>query len=163
MYYSYINHDKRQYFTSGLWAHGVRFNYVGRGPGARALAILLSELGTWRNDRISVMGDDGVDSEEFAVIFREYVDVEVEAQLLLIDVDGLDWISKEIDESQLVLVDLCQFAIYFRHPKVIALLDSKYGVGVWQKNYEKHLRRYADSTSTQRFINAANRNLKLLK
>jgi hypothetical protein len=161
VYYHYVNHDKRQHFICGLCSWDDRFSGIGRGPGARALAILLSERGTWRNDRISVIGDDGVDSKEFEYIFVNYIDIEIEAQLMLLDVDGVEWIEAVIDSSPNAFSNLCQFAIHLRRPDVIALLDAKYGVGNWQRRYEEYLKRNTDTWS-QKIVEAGNRRLKLL-
>src|SRR5262245_31611405 len=93
--YFYVNRGKRQFFTCGLFA-SARFPSIGRGHSARALAILLSERGTWRGDRIAVIGDT---SDEFSELQRTGLDIEIEVVLMLMKVDGLGWIQAELDES----------------------------------------------------------------
>lgn len=156
--YIYVNQDKGQFYRCGLLGWSSRFSAIGFGPGARALAILLSERGTWRNDRISVIAET---SKEFDEIFINAVDIEVEAELMLIDVDGLEWIEAELERSILAFERMCAFALLLRRSDIVNLLDKKFGVGKWQRQYEKHLQANTDLWS-QKIIEAENRHLKIL-
>ena len=40
--YSFVNHDKQQFFHVGLFSYNSRLAAIGEGPGVRALAILLN-------------------------------------------------------------------------------------------------------------------------
>jgi len=155
--YIYVNHDKGQFFR-GLLGWSSRFSAIGLGPGARALAILLSERGTWRNDRISVVGDT---SKEFDEIFINALDIEVEVDLMLIDVDGLEWVEAELERSILAFEKMCAFALLLRRSDLVSMLDKKFGVGKWQKRYAKHLQINTDLWS-HKIVQAKNRSLKIL-
>src|SRR5262249_21423127 len=129
----YLNRDKKQFFHCGLLGFGSHFSAIGMGPGARALAILLSERGQWRNDRISVVAET---SKEFDDALSNAVDIEVEVELMLLDVDGLGWIEELLETSIIAFRTMCAFAIHLRHPKVIKMLDRRFGAGNWQRKYE---------------------------
>lgn len=155
--YIYVNHDKGQFYYCGLLGWSSRFSAIGFGPGARALAILLSERGTWRYDRISVVADT---AKEFDEIFISSVDIGVEVELMLIDVDGLEWIEAELERSALAFEKMSAFALLLRRSDIANMLDKKFGVGKWQRRYEKHLQANTDLWS-QRIVEAQNRRLKI--
>ncbi len=90
------------------------------------------------------------------------VNVEVEAELMLIEFDGLDWLERLLDASLVSFERMCCYALLLRHPGVSAMMDRKYGVGIWQRRYEKHLQANTDLWS-QRVIDAKNRGLDLLR
>jgi hypothetical protein len=156
--YIYLNQDKRQYYRCGIFGWGSHFSAIGSGPGARALAILLSERGTWKNDRVSVVADT---SKEFDDIFTSGVDIEVEVELMLLDVDGLEWIDERLDQSIIAFTRMCEFAIQLRRPDVMKKLDKKFGVGKWQGRYEEYWKHNTNVWS-QKVTEAGNRQLKIL-
>src|SRR4051812_772891 len=159
--YFYVNHDKAQFFNCGLFGSNDRYSQVGVGWGSRALGILLSDLGTWKGDRISVMSDE---PPEFDALVRSAIDIEVEAELMLVDVDGLDWLEPWLDSSIGGVFDhLCSFALLLRRADVTALLDRKFGVGKWQHRYKKHLQTQTNNNTdfwSQKVIDAKYRALK---
>jgi hypothetical protein len=152
--YFYVNQDKDQFFDCGLFGTNSHFSRAGSAPGARALVILLS-CGSWKGDRISVVSDC---SAEFEELVTHGLNVEVEAELMLIEFDGLDWIEELLE---VLFNRMCCYALLLRHPGIIDMLDRKYGVGKWQRRYEKHLQGNSDCWS-QRVIDAQNRGLNLL-
>lgn len=135
--YYYLNHDKSQFFDSGLFGLNSRFEYIGSAPGARALAILLSERGTWMGDRISVIGDT---SEAFEDAFANGVEITVEAELMLLDVDGLDWLEARLAEPYSVLTfkKAYAFATLLKRADVARALDNVFGAGKWQRQYQEY-------------------------
>ena len=157
--YFYINRDKEQFFDCGLAGLNNRFNRVGTEPGSRALAILLSDHGTWQGDRIAVVGDT---SDEFEEMVIRGTDIVVEAELMLMKFDGLGWVEERLDVSITMFQRMCCYALLLRHPDVRAMLDQKYGAGKWEGRYEKHLQGNTDLWS-QRVIDAKNRGLDLLR
>jgi hypothetical protein len=156
--YFYLNYAKGQFYHCGLLGWSSRFSAIGSGPGARALAILLSERGTWGTDRISVVADG---TKEFDKVFINSLDIEVEVELMLIDVDGLEWIEAELEQSSRAFVKMCAFALLLRRSDILNMLDKKFGVGKWQQRYQKHLKANTDTWS-QRIIEAQSRGLRLL-
>ena len=156
--YIYLNADKGQFFHCGLLGYASSFSAIGSGPGARALAILLSERGTWRNDRIAVVGDT---SQEFDRALHTGVDVEVEVELMLLDIDGLAWVEELLEKSIIAFRTMCAFALHLRHPNVIRMLDNKFGVGKWQRKYENELKANTDLWS-QMVVDAGIRRIQLL-
>jgi hypothetical protein len=156
--YYYVNRDKEQFFDCGLGSFNSRFNRVGTEPGSRALAILLSERGTWQGDRIAVVGDT---CREFEELMIRGIDIEVEAELMLMKFDGLGWVEEDLDVSISMFQRMCCYALLMRHADVTAMLDRKYGTWKWQGLYEKHLQGNTDLWS-QSVINAKNRGLDLL-
>jgi hypothetical protein len=114
---------------------------IGRGPGARGLAILLSDRGTWKGDRLSVIDDA---STEFERLYVAAVNIDVEVELMLIDVDGLDWIECELDTNILIFRQMCAFAFLLRRQDIMNMLNAKFGIGKWQRRYETHLQGTTD-------------------
>lgn len=156
--YFYVNHDKDQFFACGLGSNG-RFWAIGQGRGSRALTILLSSHGTWKGDRISVVDDA---SEEFEELVIRGVNVEVEVELMLIQFDGLGWLEENLDSPVGTFARCCSYALLLRHPGITEMLNRKYGVGIWQQQYEKQLQGNTDLWS-DKVIDAKNRGLALLK
>ncbi len=161
--YFYLNHDKQQFFSCGFPNLRSKIDRIGTEPGSRALAILLSDFGTWQGDRISVVND--CDPQLLDAI-NHGVEIEIELELMMIDFDRafLQWLEERLDLmfSESVFERLCYYAILLRHQKVTELLDRKYGVGKWQLEYEKYVLRYRDRYSKE-VIDAKNRGLQLLK
>jgi hypothetical protein len=148
--YYYVNHDKLQYFSCGVADENSKFSGLGMGLGARALAILLSDRGTWEGDRISVVNDY---SPMFLEIYQGYFDIQVEALLMLIDVDGLEWIDSELESSPSHFALACEIATYLKRRDVTHMLERKFGGGKWQERYNQHLK--SDRTLRPREIAAA--------
>ena len=157
--FAYVNHDKREYFGAGLFAWNSRFSSLGRGPGARALGILLSHLGSWRGDRVSAVGDA---SDDYANVATTFDDVEIEAELMLIDLDGFEWVETRLQEDHFLFLRMCDYATYFRREDVNELLDETFGAGKWQRRYAEHCKRTSSDFWIQKVIDAANRPLKTL-
>jgi len=155
--YYYLNRDKSQFFPSGLFHYCGRFKSAGPGLGGRALAILLSEYGTWRNDRISLIAEM---EPEFNEMLSSGVDIEVEVEIMLLDFDGTEWIEDAL-ESSIVFAEMCALAILLGRVDVIALLDEKFGTGKWQKKYQEHLKCNSDYWS-RKIVEARNRGLNIL-
>jgi hypothetical protein len=151
----YVNHDKRQYFLTGLWGYSSRSAAIGQGPGARALAILLSDRGVWQGDRISVVADT---SPVFAELQENGVDIEIEAELMLLGLEPLS--IAECGDS--AFTRLCAYAVLLRHPEAIQILDTKHGPHKWLARYNKSLQHNTDLRS-QRVLAARERALRLLK
>jgi hypothetical protein len=156
--YIYMNPDKKQFYHCGLLGFGSHFSAIGKGPGARALALLLSDRGTWKNDRISVVGDTSIDFEN---VYVDGTDIEVEVELMLLDVDGPEWLEELLEESIIAFRTVCALAIQLRRPDVIKLLDKKFGVGKWQRTYENELKGNTDFWS-QKIVDAGQRSIQLL-
>lgn len=157
--YFYVNRDRAQFFDCGLAGLNNRFDRVGTEPGSRALAILLSDHGTWQGDRIAVVGDT---SGEFEEVVIRGTDIVVEAELMLVTFDGLGWVEECVDLSITMFQRMCCYALLLRHAGVSAMLDRRYGVGKWQRRYENQLQGNTDLWS-QRVIDAKNRGLDLLR
>jgi hypothetical protein len=157
--YFYANQDKRQFFNCGLCGLNSRFWAIGSGPGSRALTILLSSFGTWNGDRISVVADT---SEEFDELVIRGINVEIEAELMLTQFDGLSWLEEQLDLSITTFTRVCCYALLLRHAGITEMLNRKYGVGKWQQQYENHLQANTDLWS-EKVIEAKNRGLDLLK
>jgi hypothetical protein len=155
--YLYVNHDKQQFFTCGLFGC-AGFRSIGIGHSARAAAILLSDNSTWKENRISVMRDT---SEDFSNLQWSGLDIEVEVVLTLIEVDGLEWIEAELDGNIEVFTCMCDFAFHQRDRDVIKLLDHKFGAGKWQRKYENYAKGNTDFWA-QKVIQARDRALRLL-
>lgn len=150
--YFYVNHDKQQFFYSGLFGWNSRFTSLGCGPGARALGIVLSDGGLWRGDRISAIGDS---SDDYCRIARSFSDVEIEAELMLIDHDGLEWI--ELQDNIIAFTRMCDYATYFRRQDIASLLDKTFGAGKWHRRYTRH--RQTGNNWDQKVADAASREL----
>jgi len=155
--YSYANHDKRQFFTCGLFGC-ARFRTIGTGHSARAFTILLSERGTWSKDRVSVVSDVNT---EFSDLQWNGLDIVVEVILMLIEIDGFDWIAAAMDNDSTAFTYMCNFAFHLRDTGAIKTLDQKFGSGKWQRQYENLVKHNTD-LSIQQVLTARDRGLKIL-
>ncbi len=137
--YHYVNHTKRQHFVCGLFGYSSRFSGVGRGPGARMFAIACSDRGTWWQDAVSVSND------EDRLYDDGYRRVTIEAELALIDVDGLEFLRERVNRSPSVFHHLCDFALILRRSDVREFLDDVFGARKWEARYQadqKHTTNY---------------------
>lgn len=80
--------------------------------------------------------------------------------LLLMDVDGLDWIEERLDRG-IVFTEACAIALLLRRKDVVNMLNRKFGVAGWNKQYEKHHHGNTDIWS-QKYVDAMKRGIKLL-
>ncbi len=137
MDYIYANHSKKQYFDIGLFGESCRSRYAGFGLGSRALSLLISEQGSWNSDSIEMVNDV---SDKSLLISSEYTNISVEAELLILDVDGVEYFNEESELDSITFSNLCLYAMILRRPEVIKLLDKKYGRGGWQKQFKDYYR-----------------------
>ena len=133
----YANHSKKQYFDIGLFGKSCRYRNAGFSFGSRALSLLISEQGSWNSDSIEMVNDV---SDKNLLISSEYTNISVEAELLILDVDGVEYFNEESELDFTTFSNLCLYAMILRRPEVIELLDKKYGRGVWQKQYKDYYR-----------------------
>jgi hypothetical protein len=140
--YIYANHTKKQYFDVGLFGESCRLRYAGFGFGSRALSLLISERGSWNSDSIETVSDV---TDKSLFISSEYTNISVEAELLILDVDGVEDFKQESDFDFTTFSNLCLYAMVLRRQEVIDLFDKKYGRGVWQKMYKDHYRGHTSS------------------
>ena len=138
--YVYANHSKKQYFDIGLFGESCRSRCAGFGLGSRALSLLISYQGSWNSDSIEMVDDV---SDKSLFISSEYTNISVEAELLILDVDGVEYFNEERELNFTAFTNLCIYAMILRRPEVIELLDKKYGSGGWQKQYKDHYRGHA--------------------
>lgn len=131
--YAYVNHDKRQHYFCGMLGWRSDFAAIGCGPGARALGILLSDRGKWSRDRISVVSDT---SAELSDLTAASVDIGVDVTLMLLDVDGTEWIDSQLETSTEAFRRMCAIAIQLRRSDVLDMLNNRFGVGNWQRRYK---------------------------
>jgi len=136
--YVYANHSKKQYFDIGLFGESCRLRHAGFSCGSRVLSLLISERGSWNGDSIEMVDDV---SETSVVVSSQYTNIRVEAELLILDVDGAEYFNEASDLGIITFTSLCLYAMILARPEVIELLDEKYGTGGWQKMYkEEHYR-----------------------
>ena len=135
--YAYANHTKKQYFDVGLFGESCGGKHAGYSFGSRALSLLISEQGSWSCDSIEMVTDV---TDKSLQISAEYTNIGVEAELLILDVDGVE-VFVELGELDLTtFTKLCLYAMILRRPDVLEFLDRKYGPGGWQKQYKDHYR-----------------------
>lgn len=135
--YIYANHTKKQYFDIGLFGESCRSRCAGLGLGSRALSLLISDKGSWNCDSIEMVDDV---TDKSLLISSEYTNISVEAELLILDVDGVEYFSEQSELDFTTFSNLCLYATILRRPEVIELLDKKYGPGGWQKQFKDHYR-----------------------
>jgi len=135
--YVYANHSKKQYFDIGLFGESCRSRCAGFGLGSRALSLLISGQGSWNSDSIEMVDDV---SETIFLISSEYTNISVEAELLILDVDGTEYFDEQSDLNYTAFSNLCLYAMILRRPEVIKFLDKKYSPGSWQKQYKDQYR-----------------------
>jgi hypothetical protein len=110
--FCYANCDLRQYFFIGLFGTNSGGEALGRNEGARALTLLISERGSWRGQRISLIGST---SEEMTGLRNSFVDIEVEAELMLLEFDGFECVESALNiYPASTFLHLCELAIYLR-------------------------------------------------
>lgn len=135
--YKYVNHTKKQCFDVGLFGESCRRHHAGYSFGSRALSLLISEQGSWCCDSLEMVDDI---TDKSMVISAEYTNVSVEAELLILDIDGLDIFDIEDELDITTFSKLCLYGMILRRPDVIEFLDKKHGAGGWQKQYKDHYR-----------------------
>ncbi|MBU3914579.1 hypothetical protein KKA14_03510 [bacterium] len=136
--YIYVNHSKKQYFDIGLFGESCRSRCAGFGFGSRALSLLISDQGSWNCDSIEMVDDV---SDKSLLISSNYTKINIEAELLILDVDGIENFKNLYEESEFdfsTFSHLCLYAMILKRPEVIELLDEKYGRGGWQKQYKNN-------------------------
>lgn len=138
--YDYWNQDERQYFSSGLLIQNDKKSGVGRGAGARALALLLRC--DWAGDRIALMGD------EESLEWRDgATDISIDVIALLLDVDGTDWL--ELDGLGFDVA--CSLAMHLNHPGLLVALDEKFGPAGWRKRFVESSRSHTSDFADRIF------------
>ncbi len=138
--YSYVNHSKKQYFDIGLFGESCRSRCAGLGLGSRALSLLISGQGLWNSDSIEMVDDV---SDKSLFISSEYTNITIEAELLILDVDGVDYFNEQSDLDLTTFSKLFLYATLLYRTEVIDLLDKMYGKGVWKKKFKDHFRGHA--------------------
>ena len=138
--YVYVNHSKKQYFDIGLFGESCRKRAAGFGAGSRALALLISDRGSWNSDAIEMLDD--LTDESFRVA-EDYTRINVEAELMILDVDGVDYFDRESELDFVTFSHLCLYAMILHRTDVIGLLDKKYDPGGWQKKFRDSYRGHA--------------------
>jgi len=132
--YSYVNRNKGQYFSVGLFEYSSSFLAAGTTYSARALALLISENGNWKNDCISLVSDY---DEEFVYIQENYIDISVEAELLILDVDGIERFVEVVEIPEKILSVFSLYAHTLKRKDVTYYLNSVYGSDEWIGKYFK--------------------------
>jgi hypothetical protein len=162
--YCYVNYDLKQYFSVGLFGTNARGDAVGRTESARALAWLISDQGTWRQNRIAVVGDA---SDEIRHIIQDFVDIEIEAELMLLDIDGLESVESALAiQPDSTFLHLCELAIHLRRPHLTTMLCDRFGKD-WQDRYLQQMRTEVKRDPTfrtwhvQKVIDAKHRSLRI--
>lgn len=157
--YIYANHSKKQYFDIGLFGESCRFGHAGFSYGSRALSLLVSHQGSWNQDSIEMVNDV---SEKSFFISSEYTNISVEAELLILDVDGVKYFNGKNELDFITFSILYLYATILRRTEIIELLDRKYGPGNWQKQYKDYYRDH-NSGWENAIYEAQNRNIILYK
>lgn len=126
----YVNDELKQYFYVGLFGHSDSLHCLGEGPGARALGRLLLPGGSWSGHPIRALPDVGSAYEN--EVYPHYVNVSLEAELMLLDLDGLDAYRDRMDS---VFSSFCDYAQILGRKDVARFLDHVFGPGAWQRRY----------------------------
>jgi hypothetical protein len=153
----YANLDLKQYFDVGLFGTSDNHKDVGCGPGARALGLLCNG-GTWANSRIAVLNDY---SDEYEQTQQAFLDISIEAELMLLDTDKFRWVEDSIDTGILAFAQLCRFALFLDRKDVIYFLDSRYGRGKWHRKFDEHCKMNSPDFETDLILAARDRNLQI--
>ena len=153
----YVNLDRKQYFDVGLFGASNNHKYVGCGPGARALG-LLSNGGSWASCRIVVVNDY---SDEYLQTQQSFVNITIEAELMLLDTDGFRWVDDSPDLCILAFSQLCRFALFLDRPDVVDFLDSRYGRGKWKRKFDENCRLNNSTYWTDMVLAARDRNVQI--
>lgn len=147
VYYFYVNHDKKQYFSIGLLGYGMKWRCLGQTPAARAFSLMLLEESYWKNNRVCVIGDEASEAE-FDRIEQEYQNIEIDATLLLFEKDSIDKYSEHLQEGSDMFILLCEIVDILDIPDIRRYVSQAYGDS-WRKKYahatQQHPRRsYVD-------------------
>ncbi len=150
--YMYANHSKQQYFDIGLFGESCRFRHAGFSYGSRALSLLISHQGSWKSDSIEMVDDISDQTPG-------YINIGVEAELLILDVDGIKYFN-EMDELDFTtFAKMCFYAWILQRKEVIELLNNKYGPGGWQQKYKNDYCNVPPDAWEQRIHEAQSRNI----
>ncbi len=155
--YVYANHTKRQYLDVGLFGEGCSVRHAGYCYGSRVLSLLISEHGNWQCDSIEMVSDV---CDKWKTISADYASIDTEAELLILNVDGVGVFDGERELDLSAFTKLCLYARILRRSDVIRFLDRRYGPGGWQKQFEDRYRGMSSSMETA-IIEALERKLVL--
>lgn len=153
----YANLDLEQYFDVGLFGTNNNHKNVGCGPGARALGLLCNG-GTWTNSRIAILNDY---SDQYEQMQQAFVDISIEAELMLLDTDQFRWVEDSLDTGILAFAQLCRFALFLDRKDVADFLDSRYGRGKWHRKFDKYCKLNHPDCKTDLVLATRDRNLKI--
>ena len=118
-----------------------------------AAALALAGIGPDRT-RLEIWADPNIS--------RNIHRIEVEAELMLIAVDGFQWVEDQLATDNIVtFIKMCNLAMYWPREDIAKLLDKKFGPQKWQQRYQNHLKGNTDIWS-QRVIDAVDRRMKIL-
>ncbi len=157
--YLYVNDHKDHFFWVGLFGQSSSLRAVGHGHGARALGLLLMPGGSWSGDRIRVVADTGEPFE--GAIYGLYEDVSVEAELMVIDRDGLDSFREPLKSHDANFTWFCDYAQILGRADVASLLDDVYGKDEWPKKYGSY-QKHTTNHWSESVYRAKNRNIRLV-
>ena len=153
----YVNQDREQYFDVGLFGASDNHKYVGCGPGARALGLLCNQ-GSWANCRITVMSDS---FDEYCQVQQSFVNISVEAELMLLDTDGFRWVADSHETGIIAFAQLCRFALFLDRHDVGEFLDKQYGRDKWRRKFDEHCKLNNSTHATDLVVAAHQRGLQI--
>jgi len=152
-HYFYINQTKKQFFNVGLFGQSSEFESIGRELGARAFGLLCSEFGSWYNDKICIT-DNSLKG------FNEYVNINIETELFLIDMEGVEILDEVIDASMDAFIQVCFYAQIQQREDLMLFLNKRYGKNTWQEMQRNFMKNRSDHF-TCRFYEARDRGIEL--
>lgn len=129
--YYYVNNSKKHYFHTALLGYSNSLKSIGYGPSSRVLSLLISEKGSWKNDSISL---ETWETDNNKKMNQEYIDIGIEAELLLLEIDGIDRYRERIVGSSTLLHKCAYYAKVFRNSTIISFFKSEYGKE-WEKKF----------------------------
>jgi len=137
IYYYYGNPDRKEYFSIGVGAEGIKRGSIGCGFGARALGLLLLEkesvpglAGSWAEQRVIVFGDETASGDTFLEEGRDISS----AVLLMLFADNGDALLDRADTDDLLFLQLAELAIVHGANELAAALQRRFGAD-WKSRY----------------------------
>ncbi len=150
-YYEYVNIDRRERFSVGLYADGIKRFALGRTLGSRAFHLLLlgttedtrgaERVGSWMGDRVGVIGDHVNQPEAFEIesafddsserplselVHERCRDLASAALVMLIRHDGAGQYAERARESDHLFVALAEIVQRYQQSDIRYLLDTHF-------------------------------------
>ena len=142
-YFYYANHDRKLKFEIGLVANAIKFSGIGRGLGARAFCLLLTEskhrqkvyrktlIGSWVGDFVSCIGDE----TKWHYEESSYQDITANIIVMLYQIDGEEKLIEVATRDEHFFVQIAYLIFTNQFTDLLPEFERCFGKE-WTKKYK---------------------------